>query len=61
MSKKNKKHLISALITFVSAMILSILPMIQSITSENMTRSFVISILLVGVRAGLKALIKKNF
>lgn len=56
MSKKTKKELVSALHTFLSAFVLTIVPVITDLDWRNIEQSVLISIAFAGVRAGVKAL-----
>lgn len=53
MKPQIKKHLISALNTFIPAFFLAIFSM--PINLENLNKATIIAILLVGLRAGVKA------
>ena len=55
-SKSTKKELMSALHTFLSAFMLTIIPVITNLDWRNIEQSALISVALAGVRAGVKAL-----
>lgn len=59
-SKTTKRHLVSASITFISAFLLSLSLSIQTLSMESITLSLIGSILITGVRAGIKGLVE-NF
>lgn len=54
MNTNLKKHLISALNTFIPAFFLAIFSM--PINVENLDKATIIALLLVGLRAGVKAI-----
>lgn len=54
MNTNTKKHLISALNTFIPAFFLAIFSM--PINPENLDKATIIALLLVGLRAGVKAI-----
>jgi len=54
MNTNTKKHLISALNTFIPAFFLAIFSM--PINLENLDKATIIALLLVGLRAGVKAI-----
>ncbi len=54
MNTNTKKHLISALNTFIPAFFLAIFSM--PINVENLDKATIIALLLVGLRAGVKAI-----
>jgi len=54
MDTNTKKHLISALNTFIPAFFLAIFSM--PINVENLDKATIIALLLVGLRAGVKAI-----
>ena len=53
-----KRHLISAGVTFVTAFAIYFLTVIDSLTLENILGGGIVSVLFVGVRAGIKALLE---
>jgi hypothetical protein len=53
-----KRHLISAGITFVTAFAIYFLTVIDSLTLESLLSGGLVSVLFVGVRAGIKALLE---
>ena len=53
-----KRHLISAGVTFVTAFAIYFLTVIDSLTLENLLNGGIVSVLFVGVRAGIKALLE---
>lgn len=55
MSKNTKRYLVSSLITFISSFLLAITPLVDQLTVDNIGRSAIFAILIVGVRAGVKA------
>lgn len=54
MNTNTKRHLISALNTFIPAFFLAIFSM--PINVENLDKATIIALLLVGLRAGVKAI-----
>jgi len=53
-----KRHLISAGVTFVTAFAIYFLTVIDSLTLESLLGGGIVSVLFVGVRAGIKALLE---
>lgn len=59
MSKETlKRHAISAGITFATGFLLAILPFIESTETPEFTGGIIFGVVLVGLRAGLKASIE---
>ena len=58
MNETLKRHIISAILTFVSGFALAILPVIDQITLESMQNGAVFGVIFVGIRAGVKALLE---
>ncbi len=55
LSKQTKIELRSAIHTFLSAFIITILPVITTVDWTNVERSAIIAVTLAGLRAGIKA------
>ena len=53
-----KRHLISAIVTFVAAFAIVVVPQIDTVTVDNLTDGTLVGLIFVGVRAGLKALLE---
>ncbi len=51
-----KRYLVSSLITFLTAFMVAIIPLMETLTPENFGKSAIFGIIVVGVRAGIKAL-----
>ena len=58
MSQTTKRYLTSSLITFFTAFSLAVLPVIDSITLDNLYNGALVGVLFVGVRAGINALVE---
>jgi len=58
LNKTTKKYVISSLVTFVSAFVMTVLPFIDTLKLEDVQTGAVISILFTGIRAGVKALLE---
>jgi len=58
MSQTTKRYLISSLVTFFTAFSLAVLPVIDSITLDNLYSGALVGVLFVGARAGVKALLE---
>lgn len=58
MSQTTKRYLTSSLITFFTAFSLAVVPVIDSITLDNLYNGALVGVLFVGVRAGVKALLE---
>ena len=56
MSKNQKRYLVSSIITFVSAFLIALVANIDQLTLASLSWSVVGGLLLVCVRAGIKAL-----
>lgn len=53
-----KRHIISALITFVTAFAFTLLPHVDTISLESIKDGSVVGILFVALRAGIKGLLE---
>lgn len=53
-----KRHIISALVTFVTAFSIYFLTVIDGVTTASFTDGTLIALVFVGVRAGVKALLE---
>ena len=53
-----KRHLISAIVTFVAAFAIVVVPDIDTVSVDNLTDGTLVGLIFVGVRAGLKALLE---
>ena len=53
-----KRYLISSAVTFFSAFALYFVTVIDTVTLEGLTDGALVSLIFVGVRAGLKALLE---
>jgi len=58
MSKNTKEHILSAVTTFLTGFLIAVLPLIQTVTVEQIETGAVIGILLAGARAGVKFLVQ---
>lgn len=58
MSDTTKRWLISALVTFATGFAIAILPQIDSLSLESPQDGALLGIVLVGVRAGIKAILE---
>lgn len=56
LSKQTKAELRSALHTFLSAFVITIMPVITTVDWRSVEQSAIIAIALAGLRAGIKAL-----
>lgn len=61
MKQSTKKYIVSSIVTFISAFSLAILPTIDSLSVDNLTDGVIVSVIFVGIRAGIKALIEWAF
>ncbi len=59
MTLKQKKNLISAGVTFISTLLLTILPVVTDPSWTYTGRAAIFAVLLAGVRAGIRALWEK--
>jgi predicted Holliday junction resolvase-like endonuclease len=53
-----KRYIISSLVTFLSAFAIYFVTVIDTVTLEGLTDGALVSLIFVGVRAGLKALLE---
>ncbi len=53
-----KRYIISSLVTFFSAFALYFVTVIDTVTIEGLTDGALVSLLFVGIRAGVKALLE---
>lgn len=58
MSNKTKKWLISSVVTFFTAFGVAILPLIDKLSFDTLSKSAIFALIFVGIRAGIKALIE---
>lgn len=58
MNPKVKEHIKSALITFVTAFAIAVVPHIDTITLETAKGGALVGLLFAGVRAGIKAFLQ---
>jgi hypothetical protein len=56
MKNTYKRYLVSSLITFLTAFMIAIVPLMETLTPENFGKSAIFGIIVAGVRAGIKAL-----
>ncbi len=61
LTKKQKKHIVSALNTFITAFGIAVAPSISTLDWSAVDQAFIIGLLAAGVRAGVKALIVHFF
>lgn len=61
MSKITKRYIVSSLVTFASAFCLAILPVLDNLDVENLSKSAIFAVIFAGLRAGIKALIEFLF
>jgi hypothetical protein len=51
-----KRYVVSSGITFATAFLVAVLPLVQELNPETLSRAVVISAIFTGLRAGVKAL-----
>lgn len=58
MSETTKRYIVSSTVTFISAFSLYFITVIDDITIETVSSGAIISMIFVGIRAGIKALLE---
>lgn len=58
MNETTKRYLVSSLITFLTGFALAVLPVMDSLTLDNVQGGALLGVLFMGARAGFKALIE---
>ena len=53
-----QRYLISSGVTFATAFLIAVLPLVQELNPDTLTRAGVVSLIFTGLRAGVKALIE---
>lgn len=55
MNQNLKKYIVSSIITFVTTFAIAVVPIIDSLTLENVKTGALLALVFTGVRAGVKA------
>lgn len=59
MNQELKRHIISGIITFSTGFLLATLPIVTTLTVEDLNKGVIIGLVIAGLRAGLKLLYEK--
>lgn len=61
MKTSTKRYIVSSLVTFITAFSLAILPILDELSLDSFKDGAIVSVIFVGVRAGIKAFIEWAF